>query len=254
MLLSVGSFGELAAQTALPDSLPTAFTAARPRRLPAELSQPLRPRPADAERLAELRSQRAFTYIEKPLPSSSTDTLWTRFWQWLARQLAKTSYRYFWRWVLYALLVGAAVFVVLRLLEVDLTGLLSRSARRAPLAYDTAEENIHEVDFSTRLGEAETAGNFRLAVRLGYLQLLKQLSDNGLIQWQPNKTNHAYLNELAPATSLRTDFREIVWQFEYIWYGELALDAALYARVREMQQVFTRQLARPHASQYPTQK
>ena len=67
-----------------------------------------------------------------------------------------------------------------------------------PLAYDTAAENIHEVDFATRLAEAEAAGNCRLAVRLGYLQLLKQLTDRGLIHWQPDKTNHAYLAELPP--------------------------------------------------------
>ena len=92
-----------------------------------------------------------------------------------------------------------------------------------------------------RLAEAEAAGNYRLALRLGYLQLLKLLSDQNLIRWQPDKTNHAYLAEL-PGEHLRAPFRELTRQFEYVWYGELPLPAGLYQQARAGQQGFRQAL------------
>ena len=209
----------------------------------------LRQPPAVAERLAELRGQREFRYVEEKESEkapSALRLLWQRLLDWLYRQmnwLSDQAPNGFGDWVLYALLAGAVVFVVLKLLQVDLTAAFGRSPRRAALDYETLTENIHELDFATRLREAEEAGNLRLAVRLGYLQLLKQLSDGQLIDWQPDKTNQTYLRELATQRpNLRAPFAELTRQFEYVWYGELPLQRTLYADVRERQQQLGRQL------------
>ena len=191
-------------------------------------------RQPDAGRLRELRGRREFQYeddVRQP-EQSAWDAFWARVRDAIGNWLVSRSYNHFWRWIFYALFVGAGAFIVLRLLEIDFTAMLGRSPRRTALAYDTMTENIYEVDFATRLAVAEAAGNWRLAVRLGYLQLLKDLADGGLINWQPDKTNHAYLAELSPAGPLRGAFREATRQFEYVWYGELALTAPLYAQVR----------------------
>ncbi|WP_161599465.1 DUF4129 domain-containing protein [Hymenobacter nivis] len=218
-----------------------ADTATRP--LPADRATALPTRRPDAARLQELRGQREFDYAEAAPRLSAWDLFWARLWQRVQDWLQQRSYTHFWRWVFYALFVAAGVFVVLKLLQVDLTGVFGRGPRRAPLAYEAAAENIHEVDFTARLAEAEATGNFRLAVRLGYLQLLKQLADGGFIDWQPNKTNHAYLAELPAQGPLRTDFREITRQFEYVWYGELGLTAGQYAHVRTGHRALAGQLA-----------
>jgi hypothetical protein len=210
----------------------------------------LRQPAAATERLRELASQRAFDYRQAPPAPSPQDSLWRRFWRrvfrWLRNVLggpSAPSYNGFWRWVIYGLLAAAVVFVVLKLLEVDLTRAFGRAPRRAALAYETLGENIHELDFPAQLRAAEEAGNFRLAVRLGYLALLKQLSDRALIEWQPDKTNQAYLRELASQRpALRPAFAEATRQFEYVWYGELALTPALYAAVRTEQVALGRQL------------
>lgn len=223
-----------------------AFAVAPPE--PPESSRPLptdqgpapRPRRFDETRLQELRGQREFQYVEPMTHAeeSAWEAFKARLWQGIAKWLNSRSYSHFWRWVFYALFLVVGVFVVLKLMQIDLTAMLGRTPRRASLAYDTTAENIHEVDFATRLADAEAAGNLRLAVRLGYLQLLKTLSDRGLIQWQPDKTNHAYLAELPADGPLRADFREITRQFEFVWYGELALSGALYEQVRTGHRAF----------------
>jgi len=131
---------------------------------------------------------------------------------------------------------------VLKLMQVDVTAAFGRAGRRGRLDYDTATENIHEVDFRTRIAEAEEGGNFRLATRLGYLEVLKHLTDGGLIQWQPDKTNHAYLAELA-AGPLREAFRAATREFEYVWYGDLRLNNALYRQARASQRAVSGLLA-----------
>jgi len=208
--------------------------------LPPDQGPPPRLRQPNAARLQELRGQRDFQYVEPETRAeqSAWTAFWSRVWLTFLEWLNGRSYRHFWRWVFYVLFLVAGVFVLLKAVQLDLTGLLGRTPRRVGLAYEAASEDIHEVDFASRLAEAEAAGNLRLAVRLGYLQLLKALSDNGLIAWQADKTNHAYLAELPPAGALRADFREITRQFEFVWYGEVALSGALFRQVRAGQRAF----------------
>ena len=215
--------------------------------LPPDRSTALPARQPDAARLRELTAQREFRYVEPDASTDAWDAFWARVWRWLSRLLGKPSsttrsgWSQAWKYGFYAGVLAVLAYAVLKLLQVDITAAFGRSARRGLLAYDTAAENIHEVDFSTRIAEAEEAGNFRLATRLGYLEVLKHLTDRGLIHWQADKTNHAYLAELA-AGPLREAFRGATRQFEYVWYGELRLNAALYQQARAGQRAVTAQL------------
>jgi len=203
--------------------------------LPPDRTTPLPLRRPDEARLRQLRDQLDFRYEQ---PTDDSLNLWDRFWRWLGRLLERLlstrSGRLTWKYGWYAAIVAVLVFAVLKFLQVDITGAFGRSRRRAGLAYDVLDEDIHGVDFPARLAEAEAAGNYRLAVRLGYLEALKYLSDEGRLHWEPNKTNHAYLSEL-PAGPLREAFRVATRQFEYVWYGELPLSAAQYGPVRAAQ-------------------
>jgi hypothetical protein len=203
--------------------------------LPPDRRTPLPNRQLDAARLRQLQADPTFQYQEV---APADLGLWDRFWSWLGsllnRMLSTSGGRLTWKYGWYAAIVAALVFAVLKFLQVDLTGAFGRSRRRPGLDYDVLDEDIHAVDFPARLAEAEAAGNYRLAVRLGYLEALKHLSDEGRLHWEPNKTNHAYLHEL-PAGPLREAFRVATRQFEYVWYGELPLTAAQYGPVREAQ-------------------
>ena len=213
--------------------------------LPADAAAapPVR-RPA-ADRLQELRGQRDFQYVEgQPTQPGFWDRLKAWFWLWLGDLLDTKAGKTTWNTLYYGIIAAALVFAVLKLLQVDLTKMFGRAPRSLPLAYEAGQENIHELNFADALAQAEAAGNLRLAVRLGYLQLLKQLTDRDLIDWQPDKTNQAYLRELATSRpAARPDFAELTRQFEYAWYGELPVSAALYQQVREAQLQFGRQLS-----------
>jgi hypothetical protein len=223
----------------------TDTTSAPPLPADATAQPPLR-RPA-ADRLRDLRSQRDFQYVEgttAPEGSGFWARLMAWLWRWLAPVFNTNGGRVAWDVIFYGLMGGTLIFAVLKLLQVDLTKVFGRAPRSLPLAYETGQENIHELNFAEALAQAEAAGNLRLAVRLGYLQLLKQLTDRDFITWQPDKTNQTYLHELATSRpAARPAFAELTRQFEYAWYGELPVPAALYQRVREAQHQFGQQLS-----------
>lgn len=86
------------------------------------------------------------------------------------------------------------------------------------------EENIikHE-DISELIRVAIEQNNYRLAIRYYYLLCLKALTENDSIEWQPDKTNSDYLNEIKTSV-LKNNFKQITKIYDYVWYGEFNID------------------------------
>ncbi|MFB9863402.1 DUF4129 domain-containing protein [Rufibacter immobilis] len=196
--------------------------------------QPLEVRYPNPQKLQELRKSRDFQYAQDVRPDMS---FWERFWRrigdFIARTLSGTSYSSFWKYVLYAIAIGTTIFVVLKLLQVDFVSLFSRKTASAAIAYDTYRENIHEIDFRALLEEAEAQRDFRRAIRLHYLRTLKNLTDQGQIDWKPGKTNWSYVQELNHSP-LKPSFGRVTQLFEYVWYGGAALSQEKFESARQV--------------------
>lgn len=202
----------------------------------------LQQRKFDAERLRSYRNNQDFRYDEGIVEVNS---LWERFWSWIWRLISnmlqsaagKGSLELL-KYVGLGLLVLLMGFVISRLAGLDLK-IFSAKSRSVEVPYTEMADNIHEIDFSTELEKAVSAGNFRLAVRLFYLQSLKRLSDRHLIEWQPEKTNQAYVRELSDPQR-KDEFQQLTRQFEYIWYGEFFIDRERFAEVKNAFETFNR--------------
>lgn len=130
------------------------------------------------------------------------------------------------------LIVGVLAALIWALTSANFRWIFSGKGAKSSPVFTIEEENIHEISFSSEITAAEAARNFRKAVRLYYLEMLKALSDHSLIDWEPQKTNHDYARELSN-TPYTEDFLKLTYWFDYIWYGELPVDAGLYADIRE---------------------
>ena len=86
------------------------------------------------------------------------------------------------------------------------------------------EENIikHE-DISELISAAIDQNNYRLAIRYYYLLCLKAMTENDTIEWQPDKTNSDYINEIK-ISALKKSFKQITKIYDYVWYGEFNID------------------------------
>ncbi|WP_165768175.1 DUF4129 domain-containing protein [Hymenobacter amundsenii] len=242
LLLLLGTPDSVRATAPAGATVAPAAAAAPPREFAPDQGPAPRLRRPNQARLRALRGQREFRYVEVRSELSAWDLFWGRFWRWVTDHLETPSGRFFWKYGIYAVLVAALIFAVLKLLQVDVTRAFGRAPRPVPLPYDAGTEDLHALDLDALLREAEDAHQYRLAVRLGYLRVLRQLSDRQLINWQPDKTNHDYLYELPPGP-LPDAFRELTRQFEYVWYGEQDdLSATDYDRARTTREAFQRRL------------
>jgi hypothetical protein len=174
----------------------------------------------DYKELQELKNKDEFNYDRLREPAKS---LWDRFWQWIwwqVREILRTKQGRTTVWSILLLFgIAAIIFFVIKVLGMNRGGLFGRSTGIG-LAYTTTIEDINHISFEAAIKEAIESRNFRLATRLLYLQSLKQLSDKGYIDWQINKTNTDYIQEVAgkPWQAL---FKKLTCNFEYIWYGEM---------------------------------
>jgi hypothetical protein len=91
------------------------------------------------------------------------------------------------------------------------------------ITLENLEKYLHESDLDRFLREALASGNYALAIRLYYLQIIKRLTDREAIVWAQQKTNREYLREMREHPQYNT-FRSLTRHYERIWYGNHPLD------------------------------
>lgn len=123
----------------------------------------------------------------------------------------------------YGLAIFAAIMIVLQFFKINISGVFLKEPDSI-ITHKAFTENVHELDFDTLITNAVNGANYRLAIRLYYLKTLKKLSDNGLINWQKNKTNFEYYYELK-GVEQRKQFYDLTRVFESVWYGNHEITA-----------------------------
>lgn len=107
-------------------------------------------------------------------------------------------------------------------------------SRRNQLPYSVYEDTIYGVDFRGAIAAALQNDDLREAVRLLYLQTLKQLSDAELIDWQLSKTPTEYLSEVK-GEELRAPFRRLTNHFLRVRYGHFEASEPLFRQMQSWQ-------------------
>ncbi len=123
--------------------------------------------------------------------------------------------------------VAAVILLILGLSKVKFRTWITGKGAVVKEEYDVSEENIHEIEFDKDIKDAERDGDYRRAIRLLFLKVLKSLSDADQIYWDPNKTNHQYLYELK-GTNAYSPFVKCVNVFDLVWYGQWDIDRTYY--------------------------
>lgn len=130
------------------------------------------------------------------------------------------------------ILIGLAIVILLLiiwLLYKKRPELFMRVSKNT-LPYTVEEDTIYGIDFPEGITEALSRQDYREAIRLLYLQTLKQLSDGGRIDWQPYKTPTQYLNEVRlPA------FRMLTNHFLRVRYGNFRATEELFHAMQALQ-------------------
>lgn len=193
------------------------------------------PREVPQPQLDELRAEERFQYDR---PEAEQPSFWDRFWAWFIRTFLQpvgegiTSRPT--RWGLMALAGAVFLWVLVRLLRGEGSGLFGRkdldAAEAGELLLDV--EDIEAVDLDARLADVLREGDHRAAVRLRYLLALQRLSQRGHIDWARDKTNRTYVVETrqSAGSEVARAFADVTRVFDHVWYGGLGVDADRYGR------------------------
>lgn len=131
-------------------------------------------------------------------------------------------------WVLALFFIGFIIYKVF----IKSGFFLMAQRRKNTFSDQEQEEELKEIEaYDQFISDAESKGQFNLAIRYWYLKTLKNLKDTELIQYSPDKTNQEYISELRE-TQFQESFRELTRNYEYVWYGEFFLEDARYQKIK----------------------
>jgi hypothetical protein len=186
---------------------------------------------------AEVDKLKADPDLNYKQPPTVAESLWDRFKQWLAwffeSLFKKATTTDLGRVIVYTIAGILLIAVIMMLLKVNAFKVFYSGADQAKQNYQVFHENIHEMDFEKLIQDATNKNEFRLATRLIFLHALKLLADKHLIDFNPGKTNHDYVEELK-ISDLKTGLNELSFYFDYAWYGNFAINDIQFQKIKNM--------------------
>lgn len=177
------------------------------------------------------------------------DSAWEKFQNWLNLQWRKfldwlfsgVSEGNLWNYV--ALILKILLIVGLGLLIIWLFNKYYVVKQKSPppdqsqINLSEDERLIQQKDLSTLIQEAESEGNYRLASRYLFLNVLKHLKDKNFIEYQFQKTNADYKSEITDP-DIKSNFAYAARFYEFVWYGDFKLEASDFTTAKRRFETF----------------
>ncbi|WP_114747860.1 DUF4129 domain-containing protein [Pleomorphovibrio marinus] len=190
-----------------------------------------------------IRTQAEFSYVDIQASKSWGERLnqwltdkWKRLWSWIFNGGKATGIGA----ILMKIIPYLSILLLLVVIFWVMTKLEHVQSRDHGLSVspNLASEGdlVANAQFAELIQDALKNKNYALALRFRYLHALQLLSKQGLIQWQDQKTNSDYLQEIENP-EIRGSFWEITRWYQLVWYGKREMDELLFL---EANQVFER--------------
>ncbi len=153
-----------------------------------------------------------------------------RFFEWIFGVGNAEGYLAVFLEILPYLLLALFLYLVIRFFvrsNIQGKGKKNKNPNMVSLSED--EHIIKNEDIEQLIKNALNDKNYRLAIRYHYLFILQLLSEHEWIDWQQQKTNDDYLEELS-TSPLLDDFGRATVLYDYVWYGEFELNRERYTK------------------------
>ncbi|WP_055412342.1 hypothetical protein [Nonlabens sp. YIK11] len=198
------------------------------------------------ENLNEKYSGSEFDYEDT---TQEADNFLTDFFDWFFKKLGSwfgIDISPFWaiviKWTVYAIFGGIAIYLLVRLLTGEKASGIRARGGETRNQIKIEETHIKELDLNKFINEAIANGNYRNAIRYLYLNSLKKLSAAGKIDWDFQKTNGDYYREIKDA-ALKDQFQKVSYLYDYVWYGEFAIDEFAFAKAKQQFELLNKKAA-----------
>ena len=173
-------------------------------------------------------------FIYKETLKDETLNAWQRFKNWLAQKLqelfnlstpqeSKDAVSLLLKILGISIILFVLYKIVLVYMNDDGNWVFGRKSDKVIINATEIENNIHKTDFNALIKEALLNNDYRLAIRYYYLSSLKQLAKKEVIEWDSEKTNYDYYQEINDE-KLQKQFQYISYIYDYCWYGEFNIE------------------------------
>jgi hypothetical protein len=142
--------------------------------------------------------------------------------------------------IFYIVVFSACIFILFRFLRGQAETVVQAS-HDISLLIDEKGEQIQETDLDALLKQEIAEGRYNHAVRILFLQSIRQLANQNWITLQERKTNRSLSTEIKN-TEVRNAFLEITHIYEYAWFGNLSLDSHDFSLIEDRFRQFNNQV------------
>ena len=154
--------------------------------------------------------------------------LFQRFFEWIfGAEKTADALAVFLRIVPYILLALLVYILIRFFMNANASASENGTQQKAYVGLSEEEHIIKNEDIQVLIQKALDAKNYRLALRYSYLYMLQLMSEQEVIDWQLQKTNHDYENEIQKP-DLKKAFSKITRLYDYVWYGDFDIDESQY--------------------------
>ncbi|MFK7947155.1 MAG: hypothetical protein AB8G11_06185 [Saprospiraceae bacterium] len=134
------------------------------------------------------------------------------------------------KYIFFGIAIVALVFVLWRIVQAQMK-LKNPKIKKQIADLEQAVDKIEESDLDRLLRESLKSDNYKMAIRVYYLMIIKGLSDKELINWKKDKTNTTYIREMRK-TDYYDKFKQITREFEKAWFGEKGVSQEDFQRLQ----------------------
>lgn len=142
------------------------------------------------------------------------------------------------QYILWGIAILFVLFIVSKLFFTGGFFVRESAKNKIKVLEEEEEKHVNDRDFDLLISNAVKQKNFRLATRYLYLQLLQKLSVAGAIEFAADKTNSEYIKELS-GKSFKEEVAALTLYYDYVWYGEFAIDAIVFEKLQKRFTAFT---------------
>lgn len=146
--------------------------------------------------------------------------------------------------ILFGLIILALLLILYKIFgNIAFGGKIKRAEQRN-FTIEDIEENLEQADLKYHLETSLTSGDYRKAIRVYYLSIIKEFSQRNWIYWKKDKTNYSYVHEMRGRNE-HSAFRDLTLAFEIVWYGDAEIKEEHFTKLKPHFQSFIHQLNIP---------
>ncbi len=142
--------------------------------------------------------------------------------------------------IFYLVVFSSCAYILIRYLRGEAESAW-QSDKENSLLFTEEGSQLSSTDLAALLQEEISAGNYNKAVRILFLQTIQQLAQQGFISLHQEKTNSDFIHEITDS-GIRDQFRELTRIYEFLWYGNQAVDQSYFDRIASQFHLFNNRI------------